>query len=123
MTALLSDQAPAAIGPYSQAIRVHTTVYVSGQLPINGKTGKMPATIQEQTAQSIENIRHILEQDTMTFANVVKTTVYLQSMDDFASMNEVYASYFSPPYPARVAFQAARLPKEALVEIDAIACK
>ncbi len=123
MTALLSDQAPAAIGPYSQAIRVNTTVYVSGQLPINGQTGELPKTIREQTAQSIENIRHILGQDGMTLANVVKTTVYLQSMDDFASMNEVYASYFSQPFPARVAFQAARLPRDALVEIDAIACK
>ena len=118
-----SQMAPAAIGPYSQAVELNGTLFVSGQLPINPATGTMPEGIAEQTRQSIENISSILAADGMTLADVVKTTVLLSDMADFAAMNAAYAEYFSDAKPARVCFQAAALPKNAKVEIDAIAGK
>ena len=123
MTAVCSKSAPAAIGPYSQGIAVNGFVFVSGQLPIDGATGKMPDNIADQTKQSIQNIAHILKEAGMDLGNVVKTTVFLKNMGDFAAMNDVYASFFKEPFPARAAFEVARLPKDALVEIEAIACK
>ena len=117
-----ASQAPAAIGPYSQAVQAGGSIYVSGQLPINPATGEFAgADIRAQARQSLENIKAILAAAGTDIAHVVKTTVLLQDMADFAAMNEVYAEYFSEPYPARAAFQVAKLPKDALVEIEAVA--
>ena len=117
-----ASQAPAAIGPYSQAVQAGGSIYVSGQLPINPATGEFAgADIRAQARQSLENIKAILAAAGTDMAHVVKTTVLLQDMTDFAAMNEVYAEYFSEPYPARAAFQVAKLPKDALVEIEAVA--
>lgn len=116
--------APAAIGPYSQAVQAGNTVYVSGQLPIDPATGAFAgADIAAQTQQSLANICAILEEAGMTMANVVKTTVLLADINEFATMNAVYAQFFTEPYPARAAFQVAALPKGAKVEIEAIAVK
>ena len=117
-----TPNAPAAIGPYSQAIQAGGTIYVSGQLPINPATGEFAGEdIRAQARQSLENIKAILAAAGMGMPNVVKTTVLLQDMAGFAAMNEVYAEYFTEPYPARAAFQVAKLPKGALVEIEAVA--
>ena len=117
-----ASQAPAAIGPYSQAVQAGRSIYVSGQLPINPATGEFAgADIRAQARQSLENIKAILAAAGTDMAHVVKTTVLLQDMADFAAMNEVYAEYFSEPYPARAAVQVAKLPKDALVEIEAVA--
>ena len=117
-----ASQAPAAIGPYSQAVQAGGSIYVSGQLPINPATGEFAgADIRAQARQSLENIKASLAAAGTDMAHVVKTTVLLQDMADFAAMNEVYAEYFSEPYPARAAFQVAKLPKDALVEIEAVA--
>lgn len=116
-----SNAAPGAIGPYSQAVQANGFVYVSGQLPINAGTGVMPEGIKAQTAQSIENIKAILAEAGLTLDNVVKTTVLLADMSLFGPMNEVYAEYFQPIYPARCAFAVKELPKKALVEIEVIA--
>ncbi len=118
-----SALAPAAIGPYSQAIVSGDLIFVSGQLPVDAATGKMPSGIEEQTRQSLENIRHILKEAGSGMDRIVKTTVLLQDMGDFAKMNEVYASFFEKDPPARACFQVARLPKDAMVEIEAIAEK
>ncbi|MCD7818515.1 MAG: RidA family protein [Lachnospiraceae bacterium] len=121
-TQIQSTNAPAAIGPYSQAIRSGNSIYVSGQLPINPGTGSFPeGQIKEQTEQSLKNIAAILEAAGCSMDNVVKTTVYLADISDFNAMNEVYAKYFQGVCPARAAFQVAALPKGALVEIEAIA--
>ena len=120
--AVSTVKAPAAIGPYSQAVRANGTVYVSGQIPIDPATGAFPSEdIREQTRQSLENIRAILTEAGLGMDHVVKTTVLLADIADFAAMNEVYAQYFTAPYPARAAFQAAALPKGARVEIEAVA--
>ena len=122
--ALNTADAPAAIGPYSQAVQVGETVYVSGQLPIDPATGAFAGDdAASQARQSLTNIKAILESVGLGMENVVKTTVLLQDMGDFAAMNEVYATFFSEPYPARAAFQVAKLPKDALVEIEAVAVK
>ena len=122
--AIASNDAPAAIGPYSQAIQAGQTVYVSGQLPIDPATGVFAGPdIASQTRQSLTNIKAILAEAGMTMADVVKTTVLLADIGDFGAMNEVYAEFFAEPYPARAAFQVAALPKDAKVEIEAIAVK
>ncbi len=119
---LATEKAPAAIGPYSQAIRADKLVFVSGQLPIDPATGEFSGEdIASQTRQSLTNIKSILESDGLTMANVVKVTVLLQSIADFAAMNEVYATFFEGDCPARAAFEVAALPKAALIEIEAIA--
>ena len=119
-----TNAAPAAIGPYSQAIETENTVYISGQLPIDISTGAFPSEdIREQTRASLENIKGILEQAGLDFGNVVKTTVLLQNIEDFGAMNEVYSEYFTAPYPARAAFSVAALPKGAKVEIEVVAVK
>ena len=121
---IATAQAPAAIGPYSQAIEANGTLYVSGQLPINPATGEFAeGGIKELTAQSLTNMSHILEEAVMTLANVVKTTVFLADMADFAEMNEVYAQFFTAPFPARSAVAVKTLPKGARVEIECIAVK
>ena len=118
-----SQLAPQAIGPYSQAIETEQFIFVSGQLPIDVATGKIPDTIEQQTQQALENIQAILAERGLTMQNVVKTSVFLQNMADFTKMNQIYASYFSEPFPARAAYQVAALPAGALVEIEAIATK
>lgn len=121
-TAISTEKAPAAIGPYSQAVQAGNTVYVSGQLPIDPATGAFAGEdIRAQTRQSLTNIRSILEAVGADMSKVVKTTVLLKNIADFAAMNEVYAGFFAAPYPARAAFQVAALPKDALVEIECVA--
>ena len=116
--------APAAIGPYSQAVEAGNTLYVSGQLPINPATGQFAeGDIKELTAQSLTNMKAILEAAGMSFDNVVKTTVFLADMADFADMNEVYAQFFVAPFPARSAVAVKTLPKGARVEIECIAVR
>ncbi len=121
MKAIVASNAPAAIGPYSAAIRAGNTVYVSGQLPADPATGAFPEGIEEQTRQSLNNMKAILEAEGLSMANVVKTTVLLSDIANFAAMNGVYAEFFTAPYPARAAFQVAALPKAALVEIECVA--
>ncbi len=121
---IASPLAPAAVGPYSQAIEVNGTLYVSGQLPIDAATGKFPeGGVREQLVQVFRNIGHVLSEAGYGFGDVVKTTVYLQDMADFGTLNEVYSQFFSEPYPARVAYQVAALPKGALAEAEVIAVK
>ncbi len=120
--AIATEKAPAALGPYSQAVNVNGTIYVSGQLPIDPKTGEFAGSdIQSQTRQSLTNIQSILAEAGLDMTNVVKTTVLLDNINDFAAMNEVYAEFFSGITPARAAFEVAAIPKGALVEIEAIA--
>jgi 2-iminobutanoate/2-iminopropanoate deaminase len=117
-----SKNAPAAIGPYSQAIKTGNLIFLSGQLPINPETGEFaPGLITEQTEQIFKNIQAVLAEAGLTVGNVVKTTVFLADIADFAAMNEVYARHFKEPYPARSAFAVKTLPKNALVEIEVIA--
>ena len=119
---IATEKAPAAIGPYSQAIKAGNKIYVSGQIPIDPAKGEFAGEdIAAQTRQSLTNIKNILAAAGADMSNVVKTTVLLADIADFAAMNEVYAEFFTEPYPARAAFQAAAIPKGALVEIEAVA--
>ena len=120
--AVSSESAPRAIGPYSQAIRAGSLLFVSGQIPLDPNTGAMvDGDIAAQTHRVFANLKAILEAAGASFDNVVRTTVYLADMNDFATVNEIYGTYFSSPAPARATVQAARLPKDARVEIDLIA--
>ena len=122
MKVISTKKAPAAIGPYSQAIHVGNLVYTSGQIPIDPATGAfVEGGIKEQTRQSLSNVRAILEETGLSMANVIKTTVFLADMADFAEMNAIYAEFFAEPYPARSAVAAKSLPKGALVEIEVVA--
>lgn len=122
--ALHTDKAPAAIGPYSQAVKAGGTIYVSGQLGLDPAKGDFEADdITVQTKQSLENIKAILESEGYSMKEVVKTTVLLKDIREFGAMNEVYAQYFEAPFPARAAFQAAALPKDGRVEIEAVAVR
>jgi len=116
-----TEKAPAAIGPYSQGIKAGNLVFTSGQLPINPVTGVMTETIEEQTKQSLENVKAVIEAEGLSLSNVIKTTVFLSDMNNFAKMNDIYKEYFKVEAPSRSAVQVARLPKDALVEIEAIA--
>ncbi|MDR0864334.1 MAG: RidA family protein [Candidatus Symbiothrix sp.] len=119
---ITTKNAPAAIGPYSQAIKTGNFVFLSGQLGINPETGALvPGLVTEQTEQVFKNIRAVLAEENLTLDKVVKTTVFLSDMLDFAAMNEVYANHFQEPYPARSAVAVKTLPKNALVEIEVIA--
>jgi 2-iminobutanoate/2-iminopropanoate deaminase len=119
---ILTDRGPKPIGPYSQAIRANGFLYVSGQVALDPKTGEMAGgDIQQQTERTLENVKGILEAAGSNLHQVVKTTVFLKDMNDFAAMNEVYAKYFTLAAPARSTVQVARLPKDALVEIEVIA--
>ena len=113
---IATEKAPAAIGPYSQGIRAGSLIITSGQLPIDMATGAFPATIEEQTRKSLENCKAVLEASGATMENVIKTTVFLSDMNNFAAMNGVYATFFAGDYPARSAVEVARLPKDALVD-------
>lgn len=124
MKAIHTTQAPAAIGPYSQAIEVNGFVFASGQIPIDPTTGEfVEGGIQEQTRQALTNASNILKQAGTDLNHVVKTTVFLSSITDFAAMNEIYAQFFSEPYPARSAVAVKDLPKGALVEVEVLAVK
>lgn len=124
MKVLHSDLAPAAIGPYSQAIEVNGFIFASGQIPIDPHTGKMvEGGVAEQTRQALINAAHVLEEAGLGLSSVVKTTVFITDMADFAAMNEVYASFFKAPYPARSAVAVKALPKGALVEVECVAAK
>ncbi len=119
-----SPKAPKAVGPYSQAIEANGTLYVSGQLPIDVNTGDfVEGGVREQLVQIFKNVEYILQEAGYGFENVVKTTVYLTDMSDFAVMNEVYSQFYVEPFPARVAYAVAALPKAALAEVDVIAVK
>ena len=122
MKVISTQKAPAAIGPYSQAIQIGNLDYTSGQIPIDPTTGKFAeGGIKEQTRQSLLNVKAILEEAGLMMKNVVKTTVFIADMNDFADMNAIYAEFFSEPYPARSAVAVKTLPKGALVEIEAVA--
>ena len=124
MKVVNTNKAPKAIGPYSQAIEANGLIITSGQLPIDPATGEFaPGGIKEQTRQSLTNAKAILEEAGIGLGNVMKTTVFLSDMNDFAAMNEVYAESFSEPFPARSAIAVKTLPKNALVEVECIAAK
>ena len=121
MEAVATSEAPVALGAYSQAVKANGFVFVSGQLGIDPATGKMPEGIEAQAKQSLANVEALLTAAGATFADVVKTTVYLADIADFAAVNEIYASKFEAPFPARSAFQVAALPAGGLVEIEVVA--
>ncbi|MCF4150980.1 RidA family protein [Dethiosulfovibrio sp. F2B] len=121
--AIATDKAPAAIGPYSQGIETEQFVYTSGQLGMDPATKAFPDTIEEQTKQALENVKAILEKAGSSMDKVVKTTVFLSDMNNFAAMNEVYKSFFTGECPARSAFQVAKLPLNGMVEIEVVALK
>ena len=123
MKTVATTNAPGAIGPYSQAIDAGAFVYTSGQLPIDPKTGEMPTDIKGQSRQSLENVKAVLEAAGLGMDAVVKSTVFLSDMGDFAAMNEVYSEFFSAPFPARSAVAVKTLPKNALVEIEVVAVR
>ena len=118
---IATEKAPGAIGPYSQAMRIGNMIFTSGQIPLNPATGEMVTEIAAATKQSLENVKAILEVEGATMDNVIKTTVFLRDMNNFVAMNEVYATYFPQNPPARSAVEVARLPKDAVVEIEVIA--
>ncbi len=122
MEVVNTNNAPAAIGPYSQGVKAGNLLFISGQMPLDPKTMEIdPGTVQDQTRRAIENVKAILEEAGLTLNNVVKTTVFIKDMNEFASINEVYASYFTENKPARACVEVARLPKDVRVEIEAIA--
>lgn len=123
MNAIQTDQAPAAIGPYSQAVSHNGLLFISGQLGIDPATGELPDGTEAQTRQALNNLLAILQAAGLGPSNVLKATIYVENMVDFALVNRLYAEVFQPPYPAREVIQAARLPKDGLVEISAIAAK
>ena len=118
---IATDKAPAAIGPYSQAIEVNGMVYTSGIIPVDPATGNIPEGSVAQAEQAFTNLKNLLEAAGTDISQVVKTTVFIKEMNDFGAINEVYAKYFTEPYPSRSCVEVARLPKDALVEIGAIA--
>lgn len=121
MKEIFTDKAPAAIGPYSQAVQAGDFLYVSGSIGINPQTGDVVDGIQNQTTQVMENLRSILLEAGAEFSQVVKFTIYLSDMDNFGTVNEIYGRYLKKPYPARATVEVSRLPKDVLVEIDAVA--
>jgi 2-iminobutanoate/2-iminopropanoate deaminase len=122
MKSINSTKAPSAIGPYSQAVDQDGFIYVSGQLPINVETGEFAGeNIAEQTKQSLENIKYILEEAGLEMKHIIKTTILLNNIEDFTKVNEIYAQYFDAPFPARATYEVSRLPKDALIEIESIA--
>ncbi|MBR6696864.1 MAG: RidA family protein [Lachnospiraceae bacterium] len=118
-----TDKAPGAIGPYSQAIEINNMVYTSGVIPVDPATGVIPEGVVAQAEQAISNLVNLVEASGSKVENVIKTTVFIKEMNDFVKINEVYAKYFKEPYPARSCVEVARLPKDVLIEIEAIAWK
>ena len=123
MKVIETQNAPAAIGPYSQGLDLGNLVFFSGQIPVNPATGEIPATIEEQTHQAMKNVEAVLAAAGLTTKNVVKTLIFLADLEDFAAMNEIYESYLQKPYPARSCVQVAGIPKGAKVEIECIAAR
>ena len=120
---IATDKAPAAIGPYSQAIEVNGMVYTSGIIPVDPATGTIPEGSVAQAEQAFTNLKNLLEAAGTDISQVVKTTVFIKEMNDFGEINEVYAKYFTEPYPSRSCVEVARLPKDVMLEIEAIALK
>lgn len=122
-TVISTDQAPAAIGPYSQAIEVNGMIYTSGMIPVIPATGEIVEGLEAQAKQALTNVKNLLEASGSSMEKVVKTTVFIKNMDDFAKINEIYAGFFEGAFPARSCVEVARLPKDVLLEIEAIALK
>lgn len=120
---IATENAPKAIGPYSQGILWNDLIFASGQIPVNPATSEIPSGIKEQTTQVLKNVSAILESEGSSIKNAIKTTVFIKDMNDFVQMNEVYESFFQKPFPARSTVEVARLPKDVLVEIEVIAHK
>lgn len=120
---IATDKAPAAIGPYSQAIEVNGMVYTSGIIPVDPATGNIPDGSVAQAEQAFTNLKNLLEAAGTDISQVIKTTVFIKEMNDFGAINEVYAKYFTEPYPSRSCVEVARLPKDVMLEIEAIALK
>lgn len=118
-----TDKAPAAIGPYSQAIEVNGMIYTSGVIPVDPKTGDIPDTVEAQAVQALSNMTNLLNEAGTSMEKVIKTTVFIKDMNDFARINEIYARFFTGIYPARSCVEVARLPKDVLLEIEAVAIK
>ena len=123
MRVISTDKAPAAIGPYSQAIEVNGMLYTSGQIPVNPTTGEIPEGVEAQANQAFTNIANLLAEAGTSIEKVVKTTVFIKNMENFGKINEIYAKYFTGTYPVRSCVEVARLPKDVLLEIEAIAIK
>ena len=121
MKEIKTNKAPVAIGPYSQAIVVGDIIFTSGQIPVNPVTGIISEGVGIQANQVFENLKNILEEAGTSMENVIKTTVFIKNMEDFAIINEIYEKYFTNPYPARSCVEVARLPKDVLIEVEAIA--
>ncbi len=121
MKEVITEKAPLAIGPYSQAVITGNMVFTSGQIPVNPETSEIPDGIEAQANQVFLNLKNLLEASGTSIDNVVKTTVFIQNMKDFATVNEIYGNYFSKPYPARSCVEVAKLPKDVLIEVEAIA--
>lgn len=121
--AISTPNAPAAIGPYSQAIEVNGMIYTSGVIPVNPATGEIPATVEEQAEQAFSNMAALLKDAGSGMENVVKTTVFIKNMEDFGKINEIYAKYFNGVFPARSCVEVARIPKDVFLEVEAIAIK
>lgn len=115
-----TDKAPGAIGPYSQAIEVNNIVYTSGVIPVDPQTGAIADTVEEQANQAFSNLRNLIEAAGADISQVVKTTVFIKNMNDFGKINEIYSTYFKEPFPARSCVEVARLPKDVMLEIEAI---
>jgi 2-iminobutanoate/2-iminopropanoate deaminase len=118
-----TDKAPSAIGPYSQAIEVNGMVYTSGVIPVDPATGVIAGDVEAQAAQAFQNLSNLVEDSGSKVENIVKTTVFIKEMNDFGKINEIYKKYFKEPYPARSCVEVARLPKDVLLEVEAIAWK
>lgn len=120
MKEIKTTNAPAAIGPYSQAIQTGNMLFTSGQIPINPATGEIPSGVEAQARQALTNVKNLIEASGGSIDNVVKTTVFIKDMNDFAKINEIYAEFFTEPYPARSCVEVARLPKDVLLEVETI---
>ncbi len=120
MKEVKTTSAPAAIGPYSQAIISGNMLFTSGQIPIDPETGEIPKGVEAQARQALTNVKNLIEASGGSMANVVKTGVFIKNMDDFAKINEIYAEFFTEPYPARSCVEVARLPKDVLLEVETI---
>lgn len=118
-----TDKAPGAIGPYSQAIEVNGMVFTSGVIPVNPATGVIPEGVEAQTTQAFTNLTNLVEASGAAMSQVVKTTVFIKEMNDFGKINEIYAKFFKEPYPSRSCVEVARLPKDVLLEVEAIVAK
>ena len=120
---ITTDKAPAAIGPYSQAIEAGGFVFASGQIPVDPATGNIPEGIEAQAKQALTNVKNLMEASGLSMENIVKTSVFIKDMNDFAKVNEVYATFFDNDFPARSCVEVARLPKDVLIEVEVIAAR